>query len=142
MIDSSRLLPFPRELVFEAFRDPIHLAQWWGPNGFTNTIHEFDLRPGGAFRLTMHGPNGATYDNVKEFLEVVPPERIVFKHIQPVHNFRMSMTFEDLSGQTHLHWQMEFFDREENEKFRAFILDANEQNFDRLQEHLKLMQAS
>lgn len=141
-INSSRLLPFPRELVFQAFSNPSHLSQWWGPNGFTNTIHEFDLRPGGAFRLTMHGPNGANYENVKEFIEVAAPEKIVFRHIQPIHNFLMSMTFDDVSGQTQLHWRMEFFDREENEKFRDFILEANEQNFDRLEEHLKRMRDS
>ena len=47
----SRLIDAPRERVFKAFSDPVHLARWWGPNGFTSTVHEFDLRPGGTWRL-------------------------------------------------------------------------------------------
>ncbi len=57
-IVSTRLVGAARELVFKAFTDPDHLAHWWGPNGFTNTFHEFDLRPGGTWRFVMHGPAG------------------------------------------------------------------------------------
>lgn len=47
-IIGSRLLNAPRELVFSAFTDPNHLAQWWGPNGFTTTTHNFEFRPNGV----------------------------------------------------------------------------------------------
>src|SRR5579862_1989189 len=53
-----RLLDAPRELVFDVWTNPAHVPQWWGPNGFTTTIHEMDVRPGGVWRLTMHGPDG------------------------------------------------------------------------------------
>jgi uncharacterized protein YndB with AHSA1/START domain len=136
-IISTRFFPHPRKTVFEAFRDPVRLATWWGPNGFTNTIHEFDLRPGGRFRLTMHGPDGATYENEKEFLEVVEPERVVFRHFQPMHEFTMTITWDEEAGGTRLTWKMAFESGSDGEKFRDFILKANEENFDRLETQLK-----
>jgi uncharacterized protein YndB with AHSA1/START domain len=57
-IITSRVYDAPRELVFKAWTDPKHIARWWGPNGFTTTIHEMDVRPGGAWRFIMHGPDG------------------------------------------------------------------------------------
>ena len=70
----------PRDLVFAAFTDPKHLAQWWGPNGFTTTTHSFDFRPGGVWRFVMRGPDGRDYQNRITFEEIVPPERIVYRH--------------------------------------------------------------
>ena len=88
-IVSTRVFDAPREVVFRAFTDPALLARWWGPKGFTNTFHEFDPRPGGAWRFVMHGPDGTDYPMTKDFVEVVPPERIVLQHIQAMHKFRM-----------------------------------------------------
>ncbi len=133
---SSRLFRHPQQRVFEAFSDPDQLVHWWGPEGFSSTIHEFDLRPGGAFRLTLHGPNGTDYENDKEFTEVVPPGRIVFRHIQPVHDFIMSMTFAAEAEDTRLTWNMEFFSGTGGQKLHDFIANANEQNFDRLEAFL------
>ena len=45
----------PRQLVFEVFTDPKHLAQWWGPRGFTTTTSGFDLSEGGVWRFVMLG---------------------------------------------------------------------------------------
>ncbi len=69
----------PRDLVFSAFTDPRHLAQWWGPNGFTTTTLSFDMRPGGVWRFVMHGPDGRDYQNRITYEEVVPPQRIVYR---------------------------------------------------------------
>ncbi|HEX5433219.1 MAG TPA: SRPBCC domain-containing protein, partial [Candidatus Angelobacter sp.] len=52
----TRVFDAPRELVWEAFTDPAQVVLWWGPKGFSTTIHEMDLRPGGVWRHTMHGP--------------------------------------------------------------------------------------
>ena len=92
----------PRELVFEAWTDPKHLAQWWGPNGFTATTSSFDMRPGGVWRFVMHGPDGRDYENRITFDEVVRPERLVYHHgggddVEPV-LFRTTVIFEDLGG--------------------------------------------
>jgi uncharacterized protein YndB with AHSA1/START domain len=135
-IVSTRVFNAPRERVFAAFSDPEQLKQWWGPNGFTNTIQEFDLRVGGKWRLVMHGPNGADYHNESVFVEVAAPERVAFDHIEPIHRFRMTMDFTDEGGKTRLTWRMRFESAEEAEKLRGFIAPANEQNFDRLAAHL------
>jgi uncharacterized protein YndB with AHSA1/START domain len=136
-IISTRVFAAPREVLYNAFENPDHLKQWWGPKGFTNTFHEFDLRPGGKWRFIMHGPNGAEYNNVKDFTEVIKPERIAFNHDGPMHRFKMTITFEDISGKTKLHWRMVFERSSENQKLRSFIEEANEQNFDRLEAFLK-----
>jgi uncharacterized protein YndB with AHSA1/START domain len=80
VIRVSRVFDAPRELVWKAWTAPEHVARWWGPNGFTVEIHTMDVRPGGIWHLTMHGPDGAQYPNKSVFKEVVMPERIVFAH--------------------------------------------------------------
>lgn len=103
-IVTSRVLDAPRALVFKAWTDPKHLAEWWGPNGFSTTTSSFDFRPGGAWRFVMHGPDGRDYQNRITFEEIVPPERLVYHHgggddVEPV-QFRTTVTFEDLGGKT------------------------------------------
>ena len=85
-ITSARLFSASREDVFQAFSNPERLALWWGPKGFRNTFKEFGLRPGGMWRFVMHGPDGSDYENVSEFIEVVPPQRIVFRRNQFIRN--------------------------------------------------------
>jgi uncharacterized protein YndB with AHSA1/START domain len=74
----ARILDAPRDLVFEAWTDPRHVAQWWGPNGLTNPVCEMDVRPGGTLRIVMRGPDGVEYPMIGVFREVAPPERLVF----------------------------------------------------------------
>ena len=77
----SRLLNAPRELVWDAFTKPEHVKHWWGPDGFTNTISQMDVKKDGVWELTMHGPDGRDYPNKIIFLEVLKPERIVYRHV-------------------------------------------------------------
>lgn len=135
-IVSTRFLPVPRPPVFAAFRDPVRLAAWWGPAGFTNSFHEFDFRPGGVWRFTMQGPDGTAYAMDKRFVEIVEPERIVVRHAQQGHDFRLTMTFTTQGKGTALTWRMLFDDPAEAQKLRPFLLRANEENFDRLAAHL------
>lgn len=79
-IEVSRVIEGPPHLVFEAYSDERHLSRWWGPNGFTTTTHSFAFRPGGVWDFTMHGPDGTDYPNWIEWLEIVPPVRIVLRH--------------------------------------------------------------
>src|SRR5580704_8918155 len=102
----------PRDLVFSAFSDPKHLAQWWGPNGFSTTTLSFDMRPGGVWRFVMHGPDGRDYQNRIIYEEIVPPERLVYRHgggddVEPV-QFRQTVIFEDLGGRTRITWRGDF----------------------------------
>jgi len=106
-ITGTRIFDAPRDLVFSAFTDPKHLAQWWGPNGFSTTTSAFDFRPGGVWRFVMHGPDGRDYQNSMTFEEIVPPERIVYRHGAPV-LFRITVTFEDLGSKTRLVWSNNF----------------------------------
>ena len=76
----SREFDAPRELVWEAWTNPKHVVNWWGPRGFSTTIEKMDVRPGGVWKQVMHGPDGANYPNKSVFKEVVKPERIVFSH--------------------------------------------------------------
>ena len=117
-IIGSRVLDAPRALVFSVWTDPKHLAQWWGPNGFTTTTHAYDFRPSGVWRFVMHGPDGRDYQNRITFDEIVPPERIVYRHsggddVEPV-QFTQTVTFEDLgNGRTLLTWHGRFPSAEE-----------------------------
>ena len=69
----TRVYDAPRELVFDAFTDPKHLSQWWGPRGFTTTTHSMDFRVGGEWRYTMHGPDGTDYKNLMVYHEINRP---------------------------------------------------------------------
>ena len=73
-----RVLDAPRALVFKAFTDPVHLARWWGPHGFTTPVCEFDARPDGALRIHMRGPDGSVHVALGTVREIVAPERLVF----------------------------------------------------------------
>lgn len=138
-IVTTRVLTAPRELVFRAWTDPDHLVRWWGPKGFTNTLQELDLRPGGRWRIVMHGPDGTDYPNESVFVEVVPPERLVFDHLEPIHRFRTTVTFAEESGGTALTWRMRFATVAEYDRVRSYVAAANEQNIDRLEAELARM---
>jgi uncharacterized protein YndB with AHSA1/START domain len=77
----TRVFDAPRALVFEAWTDPKHLSQWWGPHGFTTPICQFDARVGGTMRIHMRGPDGVIYPMKGEIRELVAPERLVFTNI-------------------------------------------------------------
>jgi uncharacterized protein YndB with AHSA1/START domain len=106
-IIATRVFDAPRELVFEAWTDPQHIAQWWGPNGFTNTIHSMDVRPGGEWDFIMHGPDGTNYKNRIIYREVVRPERLVYDHVSGPF-FHATVTFDEQGDKTRLTVQMLF----------------------------------
>lgn len=103
-IVTTRLIEAPRELVFDAFTDPDHLARWWGPDGFSITTSAFDMKPGGAWRFVMHGPDGRDYQNHIVYDEIVRPERIVLRYGDDTGPalFVNTITLEDLGARTHL----------------------------------------
>jgi uncharacterized protein YndB with AHSA1/START domain len=137
---STRLIGAPRERVFAAYVDPEKLRRWWGPKGFTNVFHECDLRPGGDWRFTMIGPDGAEYKNHSVFAEIVPNERFVYEHRSgPV--YRGDVTFADEGGKTRLTFRMTFDSPTFLERMREVLLVANQQNFDRLETVLGLRAA-
>lgn len=103
----TRIFDAPRELVFQAWTDPQHLAQWWGPKDFTNPVCEAEARPGGSMRIHMRGPDGTFYPSIGVFQEVVPPERIVFTNTAiedrtgvPILETLNTVTFAEQRGKT------------------------------------------
>jgi uncharacterized protein YndB with AHSA1/START domain len=76
----TRVLDSTPENVFEAWTDPKQMEQWWGPKCFTNPVCELDVRPGGAWRIVMRGPDGIEYECGGVYSEVVKPERLVFSN--------------------------------------------------------------
>lgn len=76
----QRELPFPRELVWKAMTDPVHVNKWWGPNGFTCENVRMNFRVGGVWAFDMLGPDGTRYPNHSVFKEIVPPSKLVFDH--------------------------------------------------------------
>jgi uncharacterized protein YndB with AHSA1/START domain len=104
----TRIFDAPRALVFKAWTDAEHLAQWWGPNGFTNPVCEIDPRVGGAIRIHMRSPDGAIYPMKGEIREIVAPERLVFTNIavdaagNPVTEGLTTVTFVEEGGKTKL----------------------------------------
>lgn len=120
MIVTVREIDAPREAVFDAWTKPEHLVRWWGPNGFSTTTRAFEMKQGGRWRFTMHGPDGRDYENLITYDEIVQPERLVYHHggeagVEPV-QFRTTVTFEDLGGRTRLTLVAEFESKAERDR--------------------------
>jgi len=132
-IISSRIFNATPLSLFNAWEDPALLKQWWGPKGFTNTFHQFNFEPNGMWDFTMHAPDGTDYNNENVFKEVIKPSRIAFKHLEPHHTFTATITLEPLGDKTKFTFCMCFESAAECQKVKPFIIPANEENFDRLE---------
>ncbi len=97
--------------MFQAWIDPKHMAQWWGPKGFTNPVCEMDVRPGGALRIVMRAPDGVEHPMTGTFSEIMKPERLVFtavardKEGNPLLEALTTVTFAEHGGKTKLTMQ-------------------------------------
>lgn len=136
-IITTRVVRYPRELVFRAWTDPAILALWWGPNGFSNTFHRFELKPEGIWEFTMHGPNKMDFANTCVFRRIEAPSYLEFDHLKEMHFYKCMATFTALPEGTHIEWQMRFDTEQELAPIRNFIARANEENLDRLEQQLK-----
>jgi uncharacterized protein YndB with AHSA1/START domain len=143
----TRTLSAPRALVWKMFADPYHLAQWWGPKGYTNRVEEFDLRPGGRWRHVMIAPDGKEYPTDNEIVEVSEPERLVLRNMpadptifgdNPPPGFTKTLTLEAVEGgKTRLVLVCTFDTAEHKDAVtrRGFSIGTNE-SFDKLEAHL------
>lgn len=112
---ATRVYDAPPEVVWKAWTKPEAISRWWGPYGFTTTTHAMDLRPGGVWRFTMHGPDGRDYKNKIVYSIVEPHRRIAYKHaddgdpgtLDPV-CFEADIRFEPMEGRTRMHFHMVF----------------------------------
>ncbi len=138
-ITTTRDFSFSLSRLYLAWSDPRLLEKWWGPNGFTNTFHVFDLQPGGKWSFIMHGPNGSNYPNECVFLEVEPLQRLVWNHF-PEPEFQVEVLFKALSeSQSQVVFKMKFLSKERCRQLRAFISEKNEENMDKLQKVMSEM---
>ena len=137
----QRLINAPVALVWEVWTQPEHIANWWGPNGFTNTITRMDMVPGGEWDLVMHGPDGTDYKNKSVFKEVVLHKKIVYDHASAP-QFTTTVQFEEQGDKTLLTWHMVFESREQFiQVVKTFKADEGlKQNLEKLEAYLKNMQ--
>lgn len=140
-IVQRRAFDAPRELVFDMWMDPGHVAQWFGPDGFTTTVQEMDVRPGGVWRFIMHGPDGTDYDNRVDYIEVTRPERLVYNHGSDVdddpNQFHVTVTFEERGGRTELVMTSVFRTVEARQRVDAFgAIELGRQTLNHLAEYL------
>jgi uncharacterized protein YndB with AHSA1/START domain len=77
----SRILPASPSVVFGAFTEPLKLAEWWGPKGFTISSIVIDLRVGGRYRFGMRPPDGGVFHLTGEFREVDRPSRLAYTFV-------------------------------------------------------------
>lgn len=110
----ERVFKAPPDQVFKAWTDPEILVKWWGPEGFTTPECAMDVRPGGAWRTKMVGPDGAhTVSGV--YREIAPPKRLVMTwgweaDGQRGHETVVDVTFEPVSGGTRMRLVQSLFD--------------------------------
>src|SRR5579872_135917 len=140
-IKITRVYDAPVQAVWDAWTDPVQAAKWWGPRGFTLTTHSKDLKPGGTWKYTMHGPDGVDYPNTAHYLEVEKHSKLVYDHggneDQPP-LFRVTVLFSEVKGKTRLEMSMSLPTPEAAEDTRKFIKKAGgDSTWDRLAEYLE-----
>jgi uncharacterized protein YndB with AHSA1/START domain len=138
----TRVVDAPREIVWKAWTDPEQIVKWWGPNGFSNTLYEMDVKPGGVWRHMMHGPDGTDYTNKVVYLEVVKPEKLVYSHGDDKEGsacqFHVTVTFEEIDQKTKVTLRMLFESIEEHDKTVNFgAIEGGNQTLGRLAEYLE-----
>jgi uncharacterized protein YndB with AHSA1/START domain len=140
-IKITRIYDAPVETVWDAWTDPEQAAQWWGPRGFTLTTHSKDLRVGGHWAYTMHGPDGTDYPNKTLYFEVEKHAKLVYDHggnddRPPM--FRVTVLFKETNGKTKMDMTMALPTPEAAEETRKFVKHAGgNATWDRLAEYLE-----
>lgn len=139
----TRLLRAPRELVWQAFTDPKHVAVWWGPKGFRNTVHSIDVREGGEWVFDMHGPDGTVWPNRIAYTEVKKPERLALRHgsdgsENDPHAFDVVITLEAQGDRTLLTMRSVFRSKEARDFVVREVkaIEGGNQTLDKLEQHL------
>jgi uncharacterized protein YndB with AHSA1/START domain len=128
----SRVIAAPPARVFKALATASHLTKWWGPDGFSSTFRTFDFRPGGKWILVLHGPDGGDYPSENVFVEIAPSQRVVIEHVSETHHFVLTITLDAVEGGTRVGWRQVFDTAEHRNEIASVVVDANEQNLDRL----------
>lgn len=137
-----RVLDAPRDAVFAAWTDADAFCQWFGPEGFTCTVREMDVRPGGRARFDMVSAEGTVYTNRFDYLEIVPSERLVLDHGTDADDdpgrFRVTITLdEQTDGKTVLTLRQLHPTAEQRRTVIGFgAVELGQQTMDKLARHL------
>ncbi|MCR4379362.1 MAG: SRPBCC domain-containing protein [Rhodospirillales bacterium] len=127
----SKMLSASPSEVFAAISDSARVARWWGPAGFTNSIHQFEFCPGGKWLLTMHGPDGKDYPNEGRFTRIEVDKVFEVEHLSE-HHFLLTIELQPKAGGTEVKWRQTFDTIEHYQHIAEFVAAANEQNLERL----------
>lgn len=142
-IEMTRVFNAPRELVWAAYTDPQHVPNWWGPGSPKTIVDEMDVRPGGRWRWVVRGEDGAEYGFRGEYVEVEPPEKLVytFEFEPPSAQMTYYLTFEEIDGKARITARTLFASKEERDGVLGYGMEsgANE-SWDRLEELLATLQ--
>ncbi len=138
----TRTVNAPHQRVWQMFTQPAHIQHWWGPNGFTNTIFEMDVRVGGMWRYVMHGPAGADgspgtdYNNWIRYTEIIAPSFMAYEHggDDETHaEFNATVALEDLGDKTRVTLRLILSSAEQREELAKFgAIEGGEQTLARL----------
>ncbi|MFN4316234.1 MAG: SRPBCC domain-containing protein [Chitinophagaceae bacterium] len=136
----TRLLDAPRELVWEVWTNPIHIKEWWGPEGFSLTTRAMNVQPGDVWDFIMHGM-GRDFVNKIEYTEVVKPSLLSYRHTGEAgedYNFDVIVSFEDKQGKTLLTMKSVFKSREIIEELNRKVnaSEAGMQTMSKLERYL------
>jgi uncharacterized protein YndB with AHSA1/START domain len=139
----SRVLDAPRDLVYEAMSKPEHLTHWWGPRGYSMSLCEMDLRPGGAWRMVHRDPQGNEFGFRGEFREIMAPERLVrtfeFEGM-PGHIAVETLVLEEHDGRTTVTVTSLFDSVEDrNGMLQSGMEKGASESYDRLAEYLQTL---
>ncbi|MCX6129427.1 MAG: SRPBCC family protein [Proteobacteria bacterium] len=139
-LNIDRVYNAPVKAVWDAWTDLEQVGKWWGPRGFTLTTHSKDLRPGGHWHYTMHGPDGVDYPNKTKYFEVETYSKLVYDHggnDEQAPLFRVTVQFNERDGKTHMAMTMAFASPEIAAESKKFIKKASgDSTWDRLAEYL------
>ncbi len=147
MIISTRIINAPRELVYKVLTEPNHIAEFWGPNGFTNTIKSMEVKPGGQWLYTMHGPDGTDYPNRIIYRTVEPPRLLTFDHDnggegEIDQKFIGEIELWDEAGKTRIELRLIEKSIEARDAIAQYAVEGGRQNLDRLAAHLDVLQST
>jgi uncharacterized protein YndB with AHSA1/START domain len=138
----TRMFDAPRDLVWEAWTNPEHIKEWWGPNGFSLTIKSMIVEPGKTLDSVMHGM-GRDWDNKIEYVEVKKPSLLSYKHFgeSEDYNFTVSIIFAEVEGKTLMTMKSVFKSREIIEELnrRVNAIEGGKQHVNRLENYLKIL---
>lgn len=138
----TRLLQAPIELVWEVWTNPEHFKKWWGPTGFTLTIHSMEVEAGKFLNSIMHGW-GRDFQNMVEYVEVIRPTLLAYKlkGEREDYDFSVRISFESVENKTLMVMESTFKSREiiEELNLKVNAIESGKQTLNRLENYLQTL---